>query len=127
MMEMYGILQIMQIIGIVAVIAGILLIIAGIFEKPEFHEYRVQEPDYAPVYRDFELNPEYPERSDKRDRGRGEREDREDRVKTEFGGVVMIGPIPIVFGNNTRAATLAIVLTMVLMLLAFLLFVFPRF
>ena len=120
---MYGILQV---IGAVTVIAGILLIIAGIFEKPRFHEYRVQEPGYAPAYGDFELNPEYP-RSDKRDSDRGKREDGEDRVKTEFGGVVMIGPIPIVFGNNTRAATLAIVLTMVLMLLAFLLFVFPRF
>jgi len=119
MMEMYSILQI---IGMVTLIAGILLIIAGIFEKPEFQEYRVQESElsYAPVYRDAELSSEYP---GKRDKSKGERED---RVRTEFGGVVMIGPIPVVFGNNTRAATVAIVLTIVLMLLVFLLFVFPR-
>jgi uncharacterized protein (TIGR00304 family) len=38
----------------------------------------------------------------------------------QVGGVVMIGPIPIVFGSNSRMATIAIVLTLLLMILGFL-------
>ncbi|WP_297476738.1 DUF131 domain-containing protein [Thermococcus sp.] len=33
----------------------------------------------------------------------------------EGGGVIMIGPIPIVFGTNRNAATLAMVLAIILM------------
>jgi uncharacterized protein (TIGR00304 family) len=32
-----------------------------------------------------------------------------DRSKTEMGGVVLIGPIPIVFGSSNRAALLALI------------------
>ncbi len=38
--------------------------------------------------------------------------------KSEVGGVIMIGPIPIIFGNSWKAITLAIVLAIVLMILA---------
>ena len=36
----------------------------------------------------------------------------------EYGGVVMIGPIPIVFGSNYRWAILAMVLAIILMVVA---------
>jgi len=120
----YGVLQI---VGIVVVVLGLLLIFTGIFEKPELRERRYEpwEPELADysAYKDeleppAKFRPEYVS-----DRSKSE-EDK--RVKTEFGGVVMIGPIPLVFGNNTRAATVAIVLTMLLMLLTFLLFFSPR-
>jgi len=42
--------------------------------------------------------------------------DEEDKVKG--GGVILIGPIPIVFGTDRRYAIIAIILTIVLMLLA---------
>lgn len=45
--------------------------------------------------------------------------------ETEFkgGGVVMIGPIPIIFGSDTKWATLAIVLAIVLVVLGLLIYV----
>jgi len=36
-------------------------------------------------------------------------------TEVEGGGVIMIGPIPIVFGTNRNAATLAMVLAVILM------------
>lgn len=44
------------------------------------------------------------------------REVREEKVKG--GGVILIGPIPIVFGTDKRFALVAMVLAIVLMLLA---------
>lgn len=38
------------------------------------------------------------------------------------GGVLLLGPIPIVFGSDAKWATVAILLAMVLMVLAFLFF-----
>ena len=103
----------LQVAGGIALLAGIALIILGLFENPS------EEP----------LGPAEPFEPHESDSGYGSydeyEEEREHRKRTEFGGVVMIGPIPIVFGNNTRAATLAIVLTIFLMLLTFMLFFFP--
>ncbi len=47
----------------------------------------------------------------------------EARPKTEIkgGGVIMIGPIPIIFGSDSKYASLAIVLAIILMILALLL------
>ncbi len=44
----------------------------------------------------------------------------EENVKIRTGGVIMIGPIPVVFGSDKRSAMIAIVLIIVLMLLAIL-------
>jgi uncharacterized protein (TIGR00304 family) len=50
---------------------------------------------------------------------------RESGTKTEVrgGGVIMIGPIPIIFGSDARWASLAMVLAIVLILVYFLLWV----
>jgi uncharacterized protein (TIGR00304 family) len=50
---------------------------------------------------------------------------REGGTKTEVrgGGVIMIGPIPIIFGSDARWASLAMVLAIVLILVYFLLWV----
>ncbi len=47
-------------------------------------------------------------------RGRG------DRSEVKTAGVVMIGPIPIIFGNDTRWVIVAIVLAIVLLALGLL-------
>ncbi|MDG7007645.1 MAG: DUF131 domain-containing protein [Nitrososphaerota archaeon] len=49
----------------------------------------------------------------------------ESGTKTEVrgGGVIMIGPIPIIFGSDARWASVAIVLAIVLILVYFLLWV----
>lgn len=40
--------------------------------------------------------------------------------KTEYGGVIIIGPIPIVFGSNSRMAAIAAVLGIILLILSIL-------
>lgn len=44
--------------------------------------------------------------------------DREEKTNVKTGGVIMIGPVPIVFGSDKRSALIAIILTIVLMILA---------
>ena len=39
------------------------------------------------------------------------------RPKGEFGGVVLIGPIPIIFGSSKKAATYAMLLALVVLIL----------
>jgi uncharacterized protein (TIGR00304 family) len=50
---------------------------------------------------------------------------REGGSKTEVkgGGVIMVGPIPIIFGSDAKWASVAIVLALVLILVYFLLWV----
>ncbi|MGC9131312.1 MAG: TIGR00304 family membrane protein [Pyrobaculum sp.] len=45
--------------------------------------------------------------------------------KTEAGGVVLIGPVPIVFGTSQRIAQLTLILAILLTALALLLFTLP--
>ncbi len=40
-----------------------------------------------------------------------------ERAKTEFGGVMLIGPIPIVFGSSNRAALYALLIAFVILVL----------
>ncbi len=47
---------------------------------------------------------------------------RKTRGEVKGGGVVMIGPIPIVFGSDAKWASIAIVLAIVLMVISILLF-----
>ncbi len=51
----------------------------------------------------------------------------EGKTKGSVGGVIMIGPIPIIFGSDQKAVNLTIVLAIVLILLTFLLFYRVRF
>ncbi len=47
----------------------------------------------------------------------------------EGGGIILIGPIPIIFGTSAGAVIILVILAIILMLFAFLLprFMFPRF
>ena len=45
------------------------------------------------------------------------------KAEVKGGGVIMIGPIPIIFGSDARWASVAIVLAIVLILVYFLLWV----
>ena len=46
--------------------------------------------------------------------------------EAEAGGVIIIGPLPIIFGTSSKAALLAAVLGLVMMLLALLLWLQAR-
>jgi len=50
----------------------------------------------------------------------GERGNRS--AETKGGGIIMIGPIPIIFGSDKTSLQTVIILTIVLMVVAFLLF-----
>ncbi len=84
----------LEYLAILLIAIGIFLLVKGLTERIE------EIPEYT--YREEEF------------------EDRE-RRKVEAGGVVLIGPIPIVFGSS-RMAVLALILTIVLMLMVFFLF-----
>ena len=42
--------------------------------------------------------------------------------KTKVGGVVLVGPIPIVFGNDTQTVNLTLILAIILTIIAIFLF-----
>jgi len=50
--------------------------------------------------------------------------EREGRPEVRGGGIVMIGPFPIIFGTDTASVKIVIILAIVLILLAFLLLLF---
>ncbi|BCU70274.1 TIGR00304 family membrane protein [Stygiolobus caldivivus] len=61
-------------------------------------------------------------------RGAKKKENREERQgeresKTEYGGVIFIGPIPIVFGSNKDMAKLALIIGLVMFILVILLMI----
>ncbi|KUK72374.1 MULTISPECIES: TIGR00304 family protein [Methanobacterium] len=48
--------------------------------------------------------------------------DSNDNSKVSTGGVILIGPIPIVFGNDKSMVSIALVGAIILMILAYILF-----
>ncbi|WP_287069570.1 TIGR00304 family membrane protein [Pyrobaculum aerophilum] len=57
---------------------------------------------------------------------RGEEQGGEEERRAEAGGVVLIGPIPIVFGTSQKMAQLTIILAILLMAMAIILFALLR-
>ena len=51
----------------------------------------------------------------------GEREEGEPHTESEVGGVVIIGPLPIVFGSSKKAATVAALLGLLLLIFSIIL------
>ncbi|BAB59221.1 hypothetical protein [Thermoplasma volcanium GSS1] len=52
-------------------------------------------------------------------------EEQEEKRKSSFGGLIMIGPIPIIFGNNKTIVYVSIAIA-ILILLVFILYYFGR-
>jgi len=120
---------ILQLLGSAVVVAGIILILFGIFEKPNLEYNPEYERNYSGYYSGSDYSKSDESELDELDKSEFgnigqeylyESNSSNKKTRTEFGGVVMIGPIPIVFGNNSRMATIAIVLTLLLMILGFL-------
>ncbi len=93
----------LEVVGVVLVLLGFAIIVYGFLSGVEGDGWRSEE-----------------ERELLRDGLRSERtenieeEEKERRTEITGGGVVLIGPIPIVFGNS-RYAVLALVLSILLM------------
>jgi len=52
-----------------------------------------------------------------------EPENRKEKSKSQFGGLIMIGPIPIIFGNNKKMIYISIV-AVILIILIYIFFIF---
>ncbi len=50
----------------------------------------------------------------------------ENKINAQVGGLIMIGPIPIIFGNSSIAMTIVIILGIILFIIAILFFFFTK-
>ena len=100
--------MLLELIAIALVILGTFLIFRGLTES--YEELEWYEPRRVRRYEEYE--PEF------------EEERRKKKTEVKAGGVVLIGPIPIVFGES-RFAVYALILTIVLMLMAIMLMLAP--
>ena len=87
-------------LGFLIVLIGMLLIVAGMFSL---------------VYQSWKIGGV--------SEGSGEEQP---EATVRGGGVIMIGPIPIIFGTDMGAVKLAVIMAIVVMVLAFALFYLPR-
>ncbi len=62
---------------------------------------------------------------EKEERERGGDEERREEKKSGVGGVVLIGPVPIIFGNDPSIIKWAIVLTIIIVVLFVILTLLP--
>lgn len=99
-----------QIIALAIILAGIYFIIRGFTESSEFQDVYILNDR-------FENGEKYRDESEDKDEKRYSEEFRK-RKKVKGGGVILIGPIPIVFGES-RYAVVALILAIVLMLISF--------
>ncbi len=101
--------MLLELIAIILIVFGVFLIFRGLtetYEKPYEVEHEFEE---------F-IEPEFEEEDWRK------KKKRKTEVKT--GGVILVGPIPIVFGES-RFAVYALILTIILMLMVFLLMFAP--
>ena len=86
-------------LGFLIVLIGMLVIIAGMFSM---------------AYQSWKIS------------GGGGVGEEKPETTVRGGGVILIGPIPIVFGSDVGAVKVALILAIVVMILAFVLFYLPR-
>jgi uncharacterized protein (TIGR00304 family) len=86
-------------LGFLIVLIGMLVILAGMFSM---------------AYQSWKIS------------GGGEVGEEKPETTVRGGGVILIGPIPIVFGSDVGAVKVAVILAIAVMLLAFVLFYLPR-
>ncbi len=98
--------MLLEIIAIALIVFGVFLVLRGLTES--YEEDIFKEPEFE----DF-LEEEH-----------NERERRKKKTEVKAGGVVLIGPIPIVFGES-RFAVYALLLTIILMLMVIFLMFAP--
>lgn len=98
--------MLLEIIALMMIVLGVFLIFRGLTESP--YELELPEPEIEPEFEEEDL----------------ERRKRRKKTEVKAGGVVLIGPIPIVFGES-RFAVYALILTIILMLMVIFLMFTP--
>lgn len=110
--------SILPLIGILIIFAGFLMIMAGIalglLQNPESKQDYSRRTESFEKSTDFENEPDSWHSPYKRPPV--------DKVesKVRSGGVIMLGPIPIIFGSDNESAKTAAVLAIILMILSLL-------
>ena len=106
-------------IGIFTILIGFLLIITGIalsmFRDSESRQDHSKRADPFGRETDFENIPDFERLSHEKPPGKAE-------SKIKAGGVIMLGPVPIIFGSDKESAKTAAILAIILMLLSLLIF-----
>ncbi len=104
--------MLLELIAVILIVLGVFLVFRGLTETYESpyeleHEFEeITEPKFEP-----EFEEDWKKKKKK-------------KTEVKAGGVILIGPIPIVFGES-RFAVYALILTIILMLMAFLLMLVP--
>lgn len=113
----------LTILALLIILLGLYLIISGLREAGEWQDGWYEWDEGVEVGRWEEeerwMEEEREEQQEWRREKRGEWEEREKvrKVDVKGGGVILIGPIPIVFGNSKYAA-ISLILAIVLMILS---------
>jgi uncharacterized protein (TIGR00304 family) len=106
-------------IGIFTILIGFLLIITGIalsmFQDSNSRQDHSKKMDAFGRETRFENTPDSDWSSHKKPPGKVE-------SKIKAGGVIMLGPIPIIFGSDNESAKTVAILAIILMLLSLLIF-----
>lgn len=96
-------------IGTLLILLGMLMVFAGIFLIAiaiSISSGQQQGPEHT----EHTPSENYPDSGNKKN------------IQVKAGGVIMLGPIPIIFGSDKRSAQSSIVLATILMLLALMFF-----
>ncbi|WP_440956663.1 TIGR00304 family membrane protein [Methanosarcina sp. Mfa9] len=119
--------NILVLFGILIIFIGFLIIIAGMtfgassgLEQERYYSYEKEsnseKEDYLKNAADFE------KRTDSGRNPSGSDFERKKSSKIKGAGVIMLGPIPIIFGSDGESAKTAIILAILMMLLTLIMF-----
>ena len=112
-------------IGILVIFVGFLLILIGI--ALSLHQESRSTQSYSNRTDAFGREPRFESTSDSETQFNEYSPAKESRTEIKTGGVIMIGPIPIIFGSDKEGAKTAAILAIILMLLSLLIFRIPFF
>ncbi len=124
--------NILVLFGILIIFIGFLIIIAGMtfgaspgLEQERYYSYEKgsnsEKEDYLKNATDFE------KRTDSGRNPSGNDFERKQSSKIKGAGVIMLGPIPIIFGSDGESTKTAIILAILMMLLTLIMFRGPLF
>ncbi len=113
--------------GILITFIGFLIIIAGMtfgaspgLEQERYYSYGKESNSEKEDY--FKNTADFEKRTDSGRNPSGNNFERKSSSKIKGGGVIMLGPIPIIFGSDGESAKTAMVLAILMMLLTLIMF-----
>jgi uncharacterized protein (TIGR00304 family) len=118
--------------GILIIFIGFLIIISGMTfgaspgpEQARDYSYRKESDSEKEDY--FKNAADFEKRTDSGRNPSGSDFEGKSSSKIKGGGVIMLGPVPIIFGSDGESAKTAIILAILMMLLTLIMFRAPLF